>query len=98
MSAISKEYEWVGRTCDLFHDTHFKQGGLEVTMRPIGGEHGSSTAFFIRNRNEDRVKIKFSWYNIPSRRKRKVYDLKSGQQKRFVVPPQRRVLILWKVQ
>lgn len=93
---MSEESDWIGRMFDLFHDTYFEYSGLKISFRPIGGGHDSSTAVLIRNEDEKGMCVRFDWYNIPDRRKRKIYHIKSGQKKRFVVPPQRRVSILWK--
>ena len=94
---MNEEHEWTGRTCDLYHDTYFEQeGGLKVLLRPIGGGLGHSTALFICNMSESKVQIRLEWHNMPARRKRRVYDLGVGQRKRFVIPPQRRVSILWR--
>ncbi len=89
--------EWRNVTCDLFHDTYVERDGLIVVLRPImRRQHLNSTAVLIHNKNDGEVEIRFDWHKIPGQCKKKVHGLKPGQLKRFVVPSQRRVSILWK--
>ena len=94
---METENVWQGITFDLFHMTMAEvEGKIVISQRPTGTELTSPIAFLIRNEGPDAMEIRFDWYKIPSRRKKKIYSLKPKQQKRFVVPSQRRVAIFWR--
>src|SRR3989338_2886947 len=92
---MNQQDEWQKIGFDLAHAMGFENGILSITFSPVKNHFGS-TAVSILNKGSKKLVTKFDWYKITDRRKKKSYELEVSQKKRFVVPPTRRITIMFR--
>ena len=73
------------------------RGIIRIRFGPAAkGRSRDRDAVYISNFLKDALEIKFSWHEMPARRKGKTYDLKAGGRKRFEIPPLEEFTVLWR--